>query len=87
MKRQLTPRQLCIIRFISEQKQSGVDRITIDQVADALRKAGINPSRNSLVVSMNIITDLLTESGIYFRKVKQVGRGHRQEYLIKKWTR
>lgn len=84
MARKFTTRQISIIKFISEQKQKGNERISIDQISDELQKAGINPTRNSLVVSMNILVDRLTESGIYFQKVKRLGRGRRQEYLIKK---
>lgn len=84
MKRQLTQRQLAIIKFISDQKQAGAERVSIDQISDELQKAGIPAGRNSLVITMNILVDRLSKAGVYFRKLKRVGRGHRQEYLIKR---
>ena len=84
MRRTFTDRQIAIIDLIRERKQQGAETITLDEVAERVKRWGLGAHRNSLVVSMNILVERLTESGVYIEKVKTIGRSKRQRYRIKR---
>lgn len=84
IKRALTMRQLAIVDLISERKKAGAEYLTLDEVQARVHRWGYTAHRNSLIVSMNILCERLSELGIYIEKVEQMGRGARQTYRIKR---
>lgn len=82
--RTLTHRQLAIIELIYEHKTAGDEFISLDQITKRLIRCGLSAHRNSLLISMNLLIERLTASGVYIEKVDQQGRGARQLYRIRK---
>lgn len=83
-KRTLTNRQLAIVELIAERKKEGAETISLDEIAKRVERWGLSAHRNSLIVSMNILIERLTEQGVYIEKVEQMGRGARQLYRIRR---
>ena len=84
MKRKFTDKQIAIIELISEKKKEGCELMSLDEVAERVARWGFPSTRNSLIISMNILIRHLVASGIYIEKVDELGRGARQNYRIKK---
>jgi hypothetical protein len=85
MKRPLTDRQLAIVEYILKCKRKGDDVMSLDDISDMLKSKGFIVHRNSLIVTMNILIKTLTDQGVYIKKLKQMGRGARQFYAIRRY--
>jgi hypothetical protein len=83
-----TRRQKAIIEMINDKKQSCDEFITLDEIEAGLKEQGFKITRNSLVVSMNLLCERLRSSGVYIRKnPAQIGRGKRTEYLLMRYQK